>query len=239
MVKKLYKHEFPAWLRVLPIFFGVTLLTAAFHRVLQIFEVNSIYYDIVNVSAIVLYAVSVLVCLAAPTVFGIVRFYKNLFTGEGYLSFTLPVTAAQHIWVKTLTASAMVLLTMLLLGVSFFALSYGTTAAEKREEMRTRAELIAQMAATYLTAEEDQRVDQQEAFGKLAEVASRMSDVDFLICTAQGGVVLTLEPHLAEFVGLKALEGGQERSEVGGLNFENNRAAFDHAVLKLREILDA
>ena len=56
---------------------------------------------------------------------------------------------------------------------------------------------------------------------------------------AQGGVVLTLEPHLAEFVGLKALEGGQERSEVGGLNFENNRAAFDHAVMKLKEILNS
>lgn len=56
---------------------------------------------------------------------------------------------------------------------------------------------------------------------------------------AQGGVVLTLEPHLAQFVGLKALEGGQERSEVGGLNFENNRAAFDHAVMKLKEILNA
>ena len=55
---------------------------------------------------------------------------------------------------------------------------------------------------------------------------------------AQGGEVLTLEPHLAEFVGLKALEG-VERSEVGGLNFENNRAAFDHAVMKLREILNS
>lgn len=103
MVKKLYKHEFLAWLRVLPIFFGVTLFTAAFHRVLQIFEVDSIYYDIVNVSAIVLYAVSVLVCLAAPTVFGIVRFYKNLFTGEGYLTFTLPVSTTTHLNVKVLT----------------------------------------------------------------------------------------------------------------------------------------
>ena len=55
---------------------------------------------------------------------------------------------------------------------------------------------------------------------------------------AQGGAVLTLEPHLAQFVGLKALEGGQERSEVGGLNFENNRAAFDHAANKLKEILN-
>jgi len=55
----------------------------------------------------------------------------------------------------------------------------------------------------------------------------------------QGGEILTLEPHLAQFVGLKALEGDQERSEVGGLNFENNRAAFDHAVAKLQSILNA
>lgn len=54
---------------------------------------------------------------------------------------------------------------------------------------------------------------------------------------AQGGEVLTLEPHLAQFVGLKALEGDQERSEVGALKFENNRAAFDHAVDKLKTIL--
>ena len=54
---------------------------------------------------------------------------------------------------------------------------------------------------------------------------------------AQGGEVLTLEPHLAQFVGLKALEG-VERSEVGSLNFENNRAAFDHAANKLKEILN-
>ena len=54
---------------------------------------------------------------------------------------------------------------------------------------------------------------------------------------AQGGEVLTLEPHLAQFVGLKALEG-VERSEVGGFNFENNRAAFDHAANNLKEILN-
>lgn len=53
----------------------------------------------------------------------------------------------------------------------------------------------------------------------------------------QGGDILTLEPHLAEFVGLKALEGDQERSEVGGLRFETNRAAFDCAVSKLKAIL--
>lgn len=103
MVKKLYKHEFLAWLRVVPIIFGITLLTAAFHRVLQIFETNSVYYNIVNGSAIILFAVSLLVCLAAPIVFGVVRFYKNLFTGEGYLTFTLPVSTTTHLNVKVIT----------------------------------------------------------------------------------------------------------------------------------------
>lgn len=103
MVKKLYKHEFLAWLRVVPIIFAITLLTAGFHRILQIFETNTTYYEIVHVSAIVLFVVALLVCLASPIVFGIVRFYKNLFTGEGYLTFTLPVKPVTHLWVKVST----------------------------------------------------------------------------------------------------------------------------------------
>ena len=61
---------------------------------------------------------------------------------------------------------------------------------------------------------------------------------DYLpLFAAQGGEVLTVEPHLAGFVGLAALEGDEDRSEVGGLRFENNRAAFDCAVRKLKEII--
>lgn len=103
MVKKLYKHEFLAWLRVMPMIFGITLLTAAFHRILQFFETDSTYYNIVNGSAIFLFVVALLVCLAAPVVFGIIRFYKNLFTGEGYLTFTLPVKNTTHLLVKSTT----------------------------------------------------------------------------------------------------------------------------------------
>lgn len=49
--------------------------------------------------------------------------------------------------------------------------------------------------------------------------------------------VLTMEPHLTKFVGLKALEGGDDRA-VGGLQFDTPRAAFDYAVKCLREILE-
>ncbi len=130
MVRKLYKHEFLSWLRVLPLIYAITLLTATFHRVLQIFETDSIYYTIVNVSALVLYAVSILVCLAAPMVFGVVRFYKNLFTGEGYLSFTLPVNTTTHLNVKVITPVVFSLISMLVCALSACIITAGEVFTE-------------------------------------------------------------------------------------------------------------
>ena len=44
-----------------------------------------------------------------------------------------------------------------------------------------------------------------------------------------GGGVITLEPHLTEFVGLAALEQEGEKSVVGARHFANGREAFDYA----------
>ena len=54
---------------------------------------------------------------------------------------------------------------------------------------------------------------------------------------AQGGKLLSLEPHLSDFVGLKALEREGEESVVGALSFESNEAAFDHAAKALKKLL--
>lgn len=104
MVKKLWKHEYLAWLRVLPLIYGITLAIAAMLRLVLVFENDSVYYTIVLVSAIAMLMIALIVTAASATVFGIQRFYKNLFTGEGYLTHTLPVTPAAHLWVKVLTA---------------------------------------------------------------------------------------------------------------------------------------
>ncbi len=100
-------------------------------------------------------------------------------------------------WQQFLLIVGMVLLTLLLLGVSFLSLSYRSTMVAKRSEMRARAEVIAQMSADYLAAREDPFSSQNEALAKLAGVASRMSDVDFLICDAQGHTLLTTNSDLA------------------------------------------
>ena len=55
---------------------------------------------------------------------------------------------------------------------------------------------------------------------------------------AQGGQLLSLEPHLSDFVGLKSLEREGEASIVGALSFESNEAAFDHAAKALRCLID-
>lgn len=55
---------------------------------------------------------------------------------------------------------------------------------------------------------------------------------------AQGGRVLSLEPHLSKFVGLASLENEDDASEVGGMKFSSDREAFDYAVNNLNSILE-
>ena len=54
----------------------------------------------------------------------------------------------------------------------------------------------------------------------------------------RGCSVLTLEPHLSEFVGLQDLEEEGARSNVSKLSFANNRESFDYAVNSLKVIID-
>ncbi len=104
MVKKLFKHELFALGRVLLIMQGILLAAAVFLRVLQFFESEHLVYSIVFFFAALLYGVAVFVNSMAPLVMAVVRYYRNLFTAEGYLSFSLPVTASQHLMVKALGA---------------------------------------------------------------------------------------------------------------------------------------
>ena len=100
MIKKLFKHELASymrtWLPIQLIVLGIALLG----RFVQFFEADTTAYGIIFGSSVTVYVLSVIVSLVLTSIVCIVRFYKNLFTGEGYLSFTLPVTPAQHILIK-------------------------------------------------------------------------------------------------------------------------------------------
>lgn len=104
MVKKLIKHEYLAFFRSMCPICAITLGVGFLTRIIQLFESYSTAYNIISGSAITVFWVSVVVALVATVALSIKRFYTNLFTAEGYLSMTLPVTAGQHIFAKLLVA---------------------------------------------------------------------------------------------------------------------------------------
>ncbi len=125
MVKKLYKHEFLAYARVMTLVYGILLTISAAGRVIQIFENDSVSYTIVSVFSGITYGISVLVAFGFSFAMGIIRFYRNLFTGEGYLTFTLPVTPRQHIAVKAVTAVCVNIITIVMVLISACIITAG------------------------------------------------------------------------------------------------------------------
>ena len=109
MVRKLFKHEFHVWFRVLWLVSALMLLLSGANRILQFFESDSVIYYIIFGFSLFFAFITMAAALTVPNFYGVIRFYKHLFSGEGYLSFTLPVTPAQHLWVKSITATVMTL----------------------------------------------------------------------------------------------------------------------------------
>lgn len=100
MVKKLFKHEIAYYMRSMLLIYGILLVIAAVSRVIQLFEADNSVYDALNTFSITTYVLGIVAVFAMTMVFTITRYYRNLFTSEGYLSFTLPVTSTQHILTK-------------------------------------------------------------------------------------------------------------------------------------------
>ncbi len=65
-----------------------------------------------------------------------------------------------------------------------------------------------------------------------------IGNIEYLVSeyAKNGGEVLTLEPHLMEFCGLKGLENGQ--SVKGLVAYKDTNEAFDAGVMALKAILD-
>lgn len=78
------------------------------------------------------------------------------------------------------------------------------------------------------------------ANGKVVPPGTGIGNVKQLLAKykAQGGELLTLEPHLFEFVGLKELEQEGDESIVGEMSFKTSEEAFDYAVQNLNHILE-
>jgi len=126
MVKKLIKYDFASYMRLLiPIQLAV-LGIAAINRVVQIFEnYDNEIYGIIFGSSVALYVISMIVALVLTVIIAIVRFYQGMYSNEGYLSHTLPVTPTQHIFSKLIVSMLFMLGTLLTIFVSLCIVTLG------------------------------------------------------------------------------------------------------------------
>ncbi len=130
MVKKLFKHEIQAYTRPLIPMYLVLLGVALMGRFVQLFESETDAYSILFGSSIGAFVVSAIACLVLTTFFCIKRFYSNLFSSEGYLSFTLPVTSTQHILVKNTVAVLAQLASIIMIILSTCVFTLGDVCVE-------------------------------------------------------------------------------------------------------------
>lgn len=106
MLGKLLKHDFKALFRNYGLLF-IALFGVTFLYKLYLLLPRNIVLEFTNSLMGVLYVVVILGCLFGTVVINIVRFYKNLVTDEGYLTFTLPVSSKQIIASKLISSLVM------------------------------------------------------------------------------------------------------------------------------------
>jgi len=130
MVKKLFKHEFLAYMRVILPMHLILLVGALANRIVQLFETDNSLYKIVFGSSAFIFGAGIMVCLVLTSLFGIKRFYSHLFTHEGYLTLTLPVTPTQHIFVKLIVATTSLLFSIVMIFASLCVITFGDVCSE-------------------------------------------------------------------------------------------------------------
>ena len=99
-------------------------------------------------------------------------------------------------WRQFGLTAGMVLLTLLLLGTSFFTLTYTYMMAEKKDELVEKARLMSQLNTTYATDYDAVFGGQNQGMQILAKVAASLSDINFLIWNMDTNAILSTDPSL-------------------------------------------
>ena len=106
MLKKLLKYEWKETARLLlPINLALIVLTVLGCAMLSTSIFDSEVSIFFAVPLLILYIISIIAFSSVTIIYIYVRFYKNLYTAEGYLMHTLPVTPMQLFHSKLIVAS--------------------------------------------------------------------------------------------------------------------------------------
>ena len=103
-------------------------------------------------------------------------------------------------WRQLFVTVGMVMVTLGLLGASFFALSYNYARNQRSEEIKSMANVISQLSVSYLENGRYLTIDELQEdpdFQRLASFAATVSDVNFMICDEEGQVLLATDQNLS------------------------------------------
>jgi signal transduction histidine kinase len=103
-------------------------------------------------------------------------------------------------WRQLFVTAGTVILTLTLLGASFFSLSYNYARSQRTAELKSQAEVMSHLSVDYLEngrylSMEELRTD--PAFQQLVTFAAAVSEVQFMICDTEGRVLLSTDSSLA------------------------------------------
>ena len=111
-------------------------------------------------------------------------------------------------WQTFLPMASVVVLTLVLLGTSFFALGYRYTRSREEADMRAKAGVVSRMVSAYVSN------GSLAGMRELASFAASVTEEEFLICNLQGSVLLTSDKGLEGRV-LTLPEGVADRVAAG------------------------
>lgn len=109
MLGKLLKHEWKAVWKVPTLLIGILMFTAVLAGLtfaLPIWDSEWIGLPLSGMMMILLFYFAMIATGLGITIYFAVRYYKNMYTDEGYLTHTLPVSARQLLLNKVITMSA-------------------------------------------------------------------------------------------------------------------------------------
>ncbi len=123
MLGKLMKYEFKATGRMILPLYGALIIFAIINRLtFPLLEVGG-PISIPAVLAMFVYVFIIIAIFVLTFILMIQRFYKNLFSDEGYLMFTIPVQSWKHILTKLLTSIVWIVVSLIITMISVLILA--------------------------------------------------------------------------------------------------------------------
>lgn len=125
MLSKLIKHE---WRNVSKMLIVINSFTVVMTIIGCISAYSPLWHSnveniwLLGISVFVVYYITIIVVSFSSMIYLAVRFYKNMYTDEGYLMHTLPVTPRQLILSKGIVATVWSLITSALIVLSIMSL---------------------------------------------------------------------------------------------------------------------